>query len=118
MKKMLLTFSIVFSQVSFASIADSKYEARHLNLIETSIVKNCGNFKNLTQVDSNEKVIIIDQGIRDVQFKTKLTGLQRMDQNIFDEYEIVVESEYGDMYDHNSQNWGVYNVTSVSCSIK
>lgn len=118
MKKMLVALSVVFSQVSFASIADSKYEARHLNIIETSIVKNCGNFKNLTQVDSKEKVIVIDQGIRDVQFTTTLTGLKRVDQTIFDEYEIVVESEYADMYDHNSQNWGAYNVTSVTCSMK
>jgi hypothetical protein len=118
MKKMLVAFSVIFSQVSFASIADSKYEARHLNLIETSIIKNCGNFKNLTQVDSKEKIIKVDQGIRDVEFKTTFTGLQRMDQNIFDEYEIVVESDYADMYDHNSQDWGVYSVTSVSCSMK
>lgn len=118
MKKMLVAFSVVFSQVSFASITDSNYEARHLNIIETSIVKNCGNFKSLTQVDSKEKVIVIDQGIRDVQYKTTLIGLKKVDQTIFDEYEIVVESDYADMYDHSSQNWGAYGVTSVSCSMK
>lgn len=106
MKKMLMVFSIVFAQVSVASIADSNYETRHLNLIEASIVNNCGNFRNLTQVDSKEEIIKVDQGIRDVKFKTTFTGTKRLDQVFFDEYEIIVESEYSDMYDHSSQNWG------------
>lgn len=118
MKKMLLIFSIVFSQVSLASISNSNYEARHLKILEASIYKNCGHFIKLTQIDSTQKVIRIDQGIRDVQFKTILTGIQRLDQGIFDEYEIVVESQFADLYDHASLNWGAYIVTSVTCSMK
>jgi hypothetical protein len=41
-----------------------------------------------------------------------------MDQNIFDEYQIVVESEYADMYDHVNQTWGAYFVNSVKCQMK
>ena len=118
MKKMLLLTSLLLSQVSFAAISESKLELRHQALIEKAIDANCGSFRELTEVNTSEVVIQIDQGIRDIKYTTVLTGLQRLDQNIFDRYEIVVESEYADMYDHSAQDWGAYNVTKVSCRME
>jgi VIT1/CCC1 family predicted Fe2+/Mn2+ transporter len=118
MKKMLLLTSLLLSQVSFAAISESKLELRHQALIENAIDANCGSFRELTEVNTSEVVIQIDQGIRDIKYTTVLTGLQRMDQNIFDRFAIIVESEYADMYDHSTQNWGAYSVTKVSCRME
>lgn len=115
MKNFLLVLSVLGAQASFASISASSLEARHQAVIEKAIEANCGFFRDLTEVASSSTVIQVDNGIRDVKYSTLLTGLQRMDQNIFDRYAIAVESEYSDMYDHSTQNWGVYSVSNVSC---
>lgn len=118
MKKLLLALSLVASQASFAAISGSSLEARHQSVVEKAIVDNCGFFRDLTEVSSSSTVIHVDNGIRDVKYSTLLTGLQRLDQNIFDRYSIAVESEYADMYDHSTQNWGVFSVTNVSCRME
>ena len=118
MKKMLLLTSLLLSQVSFAAISESKLELRHQALIEKAINANCGKFRELTEVNTSEVVIQIDQGVRDIKYTTILTGLHRLDQNIFDRYEIVVESEYTDMYDHSAQDWGVYSVAKITCRME
>lgn len=118
MKKTLLVLALTISSVSFAAIPDSKYEDRHQVTIEKAISSSCGNFRDLTQVSSSEEIIVVDQGIRDVKYKTILTGLQRLDQNIFDRYTITVESNYADMYDHEAKEWGAYSVDSVFCQME
>lgn len=118
MKKTLLILALTITNTSFAAIDNSKYEDRHQTTIEEAISKNCGNFRDLVQLESTEEVIVVDQGIRDVKFKTVLSGLQRLDQNIFDRYTITVESNYADMYDHQSKEWGSYSVDSVFCQMQ
>lgn len=118
MKKTILALTLIFSQASFATVLGSSYEARHLKAIEEAITRNCGNFGELKQLRSFEEVINVDNGIRDIRFTTVLTGLKRMDQNIFDEYVIVVGSDYSDMYDHQSKDWGVYSVSDVTCEME
>lgn len=118
MKSLFLILALTSTKLSFASIADSKYEERHQLTIEKAITSGCGHFRDLVQVASSEEVIEVDQGIHDVKFKTILSGLQRLDQNIFDRYTITVESQYADMYDHESKNWGVYSVDSVFCQMQ
>lgn len=115
MKNVILMFTLLATQASFAAISESKLEDRHQSLIEEAISKNCGRFSGLTQLTNTEEVIVVDQGIRDSKFLTVLTGLQRLDQNIFDRYTITVNSEYADMYDHETKNWGAYSISSVSC---
>ncbi len=118
MKTTILALTLILSQASFAAIAESTYEVRHNGIIENAITENCGYFRDLTVVEAKSESIRIDNGITDVKFTTVLTGLQRLDQNIFDEFEITVESEYADMYDHSTQNWGAFSVSSVSCKMK
>ena len=118
MKTTILALALILSQASFAAISASKFEARHNNVIETAVTENCGYFRDLTVVETKSESIRVDNGITDVKYTTVLTGVQRMDQNIFDTFEITVESEYADMYDHTTQNWGAYSVTSVSCKMK
>jgi hypothetical protein len=115
MKKILLVLSLVISNISFAAIANSKYEARHQSLILEAIGTNCGNLRELNQIEATEDVVVVDQGIRDVKFTTVLTGLYKIDQNVFDQYKITVESNYADMYDHSAKDWGVFSVSSVNC---
>lgn len=115
MKTLTLSLALMISTASFASIRDSHYETRHVKAIETAIQKNCGKLKDLTQVSSASEVIQVDQGIRDVIYKTVLTGQKRIDQTLFDNYTITVISTYADAYDHNHRDWGIYGVDSVKC---
>lgn len=117
MKKMLTVLSLLVTQASFAAISNSTLEARQADLIEASITEQCGYFRDLTEVSTSKTIISVDQGIKDIKFVSVFEGLQRMDQNIFDKFEIVVESEYSDMYDHASKDWGVYSVSSVKCTM-
>lgn len=115
MKTAVLFFALALSQVSFAALSNSTYELRHQDLIENAIEKNCGHMRDLAVVESKEEIIRVDQGITDVKYVTVLTGQQRMDQNIFDTYTITVSSDFADMYDHSSKEWGAYFVSSVKC---
>lgn len=115
MKFAALFLTLVTSQLSFAALTNSSYELRHQDLIQNAIEKNCGHMRDLSVVESKEEIIRVDQGITDVNYVTVLTGQQRMDQNIFDTYTITVTSEYADMYDHASKEWGAYFVSSVKC---
>lgn len=118
MKNAIMGLTLVISLSAQAEILSSAYEINHVDAIEAKITEECGFFRDLKVVSSSEEVIVVDQGIRDVKYTTVLNGLKRMDQNIFDEYQIVVESEYTDMYDHVNQNWGAYFVNSVKCQMK
>lgn len=117
MKMLTVVAALVLSSSAFAKISNSTYENRHLNLIESAITKECGSFYRLTQIESSEEVIQVDQGIRDVIYTTTIEAIDRIDQGVFDEYEVKVVSEFADMYDHANQDWGVYSVTSVSCKM-
>ena len=118
MKTLLALSILILSQTSQAALINSVFEVRHSNSIESAIESSCGSFRDLTIVDSKQETINIDNGIKDIKYTTILTGLQRLDQNIFDSYKITVESTYSDMYDHQSQNWGFYSVDSVSCTME
>jgi len=117
MKLTLILLALVTSTSSFAKISNSSYESRHLNMIEKAITNECGLFYKLTQIESSEEIIQVDQGIRDVIYSTKIEAIDRIDQGVFDEYEVKVVSEYADMYDHSNQDWGVFSVTSVTCQM-
>lgn len=112
--KIILTALLLLSHTAFAS----GYEARHLEIIKKAIFTNCGHMSDLTQISSSETVIIVDQGIRDVEYVTQFSGVQRIDQGVFDVYKITVNSSFADMYDHSSRNWGVYSVETVKCELE
>lgn len=117
MKTLFLSLTLI-STSAFASIRNTHYEARHVKAIETAIQKSCGKILELTQVHSESEVIQVDQGIRDVVYKTVLTGKKRIDQTLFDNYTITVNSSYGDAYDHQHRDWGIYFVDSVKCEME
>ena len=118
MKKMLFALSLITSQASFATILKSSLELRHQEVIEAAIEKECGYFADLTELKTDSEKVPVDNGIIDYKYSTLLTGLQRLDQNIFDRYSIVVDSDYSDMYDHSSKNWGVFSVSKVKCTME
>lgn len=115
MKFSFMILSSLFALSVSANLQNANYEDRHNKLIEKRIDSECGYMKDLELVNFSVKTIRIDQGITDREYTTILTGKQRMDQNIFDTYEIIVESTYSDMYDHANKDWGVYSVESVKC---
>lgn len=115
MKFSLVLLSSFVALSATAKLQNANYEDRHAKLIEERIVSDCGYMRDLELVNFNVKTIRVDQGITDREYKTVLSGKQRMDQNIFDTYDITVESTYSDMYDHVNKDWGVYSVESVKC---
>lgn len=114
MKKLILCLTLTLSQTSFAYIVNSKHEARHQSLIEKAIEEQCGQAFNLREESVQTEIIRVDQGIIDKKFETTISG-----EIIFDQislpHTIRVSSEYADMYDHASKDWGVYTVTNVRC---
>ena len=113
MKILLATLVMITSTVSFASLRHTGYEARHISLIENAITKKCGYMLGLDLISKFERIERVDQGIRDVYYVTVLSGIQNNEG-----YKIKVESDYADMYDHRNQDWGVYSVKSVHCSVR
>ncbi|WP_408097711.1 hypothetical protein ACJVC5_02015 [Peredibacter sp. HCB2-198] len=111
MKLLIAAVFALTSTVSFASLRQTGYEARHIAKIEKAILKQCGPMLGLDLISKFERVVHVDQGIRDVYYVTVLRGVQN---NIG--YNVKVNSSYADMYDHSEQNWGAYSVQSVDCS--
>lgn len=118
MKSMFAAFMIFASLSSFASIRDSKYDARHIKAIKSAIVEKCGHIGELAEVSSSQEIIRIDQGIRDIRFTTVISGVQKIDQGIFDFFRITVSSYFSDSYDHEARDWGSYSVESLKCELE
>lgn len=118
MKSLVLALSVIMSLSLSANVQHSELETRHANLMEKALDNACGSFRNLEVVSVEVEEIRVDQGITDKKFTTILTGEQRMDQNIFDQYIIQIESSYSDSYDHENKDWGAYSVESVKCVMK
>ena len=115
MKKLALL--LLISNSAFGGIANSNYESTMNNLIEDAITKECGRMKDLTLVTSVVVEDPIDQGVTDLIYTTTLSGEQLYDQNIYDEYEITVVTDYYDLYDHEAREYGSFNVKSVNCNM-
>lgn len=115
MKTLIALLVVVASQASVAAINYSNYEERHQQLIQNAVERNCGYAGSLEQVNSQEVVDQVDQGIRDVYYTTTLNLTVRIDQGVQDKYTVIVKSQFADMYDHVTKNWGAYSVESVHC---
>lgn len=118
MKKLFMIIALIASQSSFAAIIDSQLDARHAAVVETAITESCGYFRDLTLLQVESEAIRVDNGITDYNYNLVLSGLRRIDQNIFDKYIVTVESSYADMYDHGSRNWGVYTAKVLKCEME
>lgn len=100
---------------AFAVIQNSQMEARHQTLIEQAITEACGYYRDLTDVKTTVRPVLVDQGITDRYYFSVFNFTVRVDNSVFDQYQAFVESAYFDNYDHQSGNWGTYQVKSVSC---
>lgn len=117
MKSLAISIILLSSQFGLANIYHSGYEVRHLDAIESAIEKSCGAVGVLTQKSTQEELVVIDQGIRDIHYTTVIESYQRVDQNMFETVKIIVKSVLADMYDHSAQEWGEYHVESVQCNV-
>lgn len=116
MKSLIVMIAtLITTTTTQAKIAASNLDERHQQVIEQAIEKNCFIFRHLEQVSVTEEVIQVDQGIQDRKYTSKFKASVRLDQQIFDIYDVSVVSMYWDGYDHNTKNWGSYSVESVSC---
>ena len=102
-----------------ASILGSELEHDHQLLIQEGIEKSCQVKPfSLEQISSQETIVRIDQGIRDVYFTTQLEMKVKIDQGVFDTFKVVVKSALFDHYDHANKRWGAYAIESVECTEK
>ena len=115
MKKLLVIAALCASHSAPAAIENSNLEPRHQTLIKNAVYNSCGLSGVVEQTANQEEVIFVDQGIRDVKYTTTLAVKVGVDQYMYDEYSVIVKSEYADMYDHVSKNWGVYSIENVFC---
>ncbi len=115
--KMFVLFFALFMQQAFASIPNSKLEPRHQRVVAQAIIDKCFYYSDIKELSSRFEVIQIDQGIRDLAYISEYEVRVWVDQGIFDDYRVIVQSYYADHYDHQSQNWGHYSVESVKCDL-
>lgn len=114
MRSFILFVSLIFSLSSFAN----SLEPRHLRTIEKAISSECGPMFRLDLIKTKSTVLMNDNGNRVVGFVSKFDGLRRIDQGVFDSFEITVESTYADGYDHSARDWGLFSVDTVRCELK
>lgn len=105
--------AILTTNLASATIEGSTYEERHQAAIEKSIYEKCGLSGQLLQVASQQTEVRIDNGNTDINFTTAIIVRSRIDQNIFEDFNVIVQSLFSDAYDHESKNWGVYSVDTV-----
>lgn len=74
---------------------------------------NCSVRGQLLQVASQQTEVRIDNGITDINFTTAIVVRSRIDQNIFEDFNVIVQSLFSDAYDRESKNWGIYSVETV-----
>lgn len=113
--KLVLLLLVVISG-SLAQAQNTVLNSAQTQKIEAAILTSCGYMRDLTQVSQTEEVVVVDQGVRDVYFTNVFTGERRLDQNIFDRYDITVKSILADGYDHQENAWGIFAIESVSCN--
>lgn len=114
---MFAIFFVLLIQQAFASIPNSKLEARHQNVIAQAIIKKCFHYSDIEELSSRSEMIEIDQGIRDYSFISEYQVRVWVDQGVFDDYRVIVQSYYADHYDHEARDWGHYSVESVKCDL-
>ncbi len=113
MTKILL--SVAVSLLTFQAQANG-FTVEQKKVVAEAIANTCGYIINLKQLGQTHKTVVVDQGIRDVYTTTVFEGDRRLDQNVFDRYEITVNSLVSDAYDHQNGNWGIFTVESVNCT--
>ncbi len=117
MKLMIMMLALITNLAFAVEIEGSDYSKRHIKALDRAIINNCGYLFDYVLVSSEEEVIQIDQGTRDVKYRTILSAVRRIDQGISDNYRISILSEYADHYDHVEKDWGSYSVQYVRCDL-
>lgn len=118
MKSLFVSFLLFASSLSFATegpIRESDYEARHQKAIVQGVYELCGLYGVLIQKSSTVKKARIDQGIVDYYYSTKFELRVGIDQYLYDEYSVTVESAIYSAYDHKAKDWGQIEVLSANC---
>lgn len=116
MKAFALILILSISQIVSAEILHSNYEARHQELIEKAIAKEC--YLRIAKATQTENTVVtrkIDNGITDRTYTTSILVLAGVDEYHSEDWSVVITTQYADMYDHENKNWGVYSVESVKC---
>lgn len=117
MKTILLTtIALLIGTAAQAQILNSEYDSRHQNMLEQASLKACGVYGGkLTQLSTSVVKHVVDQGIIDLYYTTELELTVKIDQGVYDTYQVTVKSLLASAYDHTAQDWGIYSVEAISC---
>ncbi len=113
MKSLFFAFILLLGASSQAGILNSNLNPRHQKAIEDAVLAQCGAI-NLNQVTLSSVVDPAELG--DEYFYIDLKGMVRYEQNLFEEVNIAVKSVMVSQYDHSAQEWGYFEVKSVTCT--
>ncbi len=115
MKSMIVGLLFLGTLTTHANLLDSQLTAKESKLVLTAIENSCGYFRNLTVTQVEKTEVRIDQGQYSTITHVGLSGEKRLDQNMFDQYQISVELELSKSFDHSTGEFGVLSVNSVKC---
>lgn len=117
MKTILAVLMFSFALPSFADIYVSVLSQRHQAVIVKAVAEKCFLRGELNELRTEVRVDQVDQGVIDYYYTSEFKTYNRIDQGVFDEYKVVVESAVFSGYDHEAQDWGMISVQSVKCTM-
>ena len=116
MKKSFLVLIIsLASTSSIAAVNGSKFADYQQTIIADAVAAQCGIYADLDQRHHTEFVDHVDNGIDDIYMTTEFQASVRIDQNIFDNYLVKVNSVLAAGYDHPNKVWGLFSILNVTC---
>lgn len=113
---LLTTVALLIGSAAQAEILNSEYDSRHQAMLTQASLNACGaEGGKLVQVSSSVVKHVVDQGIIDLYFTTKLELTVKTEINVYRFYQVSIKSLLAAAYDHTAQDWGIYSVEEISC---
>ncbi len=117
MKKLISAlFVLLAGPLSIASVDNSQLVARHQAVIQMAIWNSCKLLGDIQVVSNEVQTERLDSGIEDRYYTTEINLWNKADGHSLEAIRLTVTSRYSDMYDHESRDWGVYSVDSITSS--
>ncbi len=120
MKSLFLSVVILLASTIASAdeiIKNSSFTEYQNQKVAQAILHECQIGDRLEVVSQEERIDRVDQGITDVYYTTKMTGIKFYDQGRYNDYKITVESVLFSGYNHNTKDWGTFSVLSVKCDL-
>ena len=104
----------LFASVVQSQTAQDGKEPRHLDLVREAIMHECGVKGSISSTTVQVITKRVDQGITDYGYNSEISLRVALNDSRTQILKFNVISDFADMYDHNTKNWGVYHVSKVT----